>query len=225
MWGVKVARQDGTRRSVDWLAIREALSFVGGHPVVLGYMTLDMLAVIFGGASALLPVYATDILQVRARGYGLLASSLDLGAIFCAVALTMLPPIRRAGPVLLVAVILYGLATIVFGLPRSFPLSVGAYIAGGVFDQVSVVLRSTTIQLAIPDELRGRVSAVNLIFIGASNQLGAAESGFVAALTSAPFSVVTGGVASIAVVAIVSLAFPELGRYRLELRHEARPVL
>jgi sugar phosphate permease len=122
---------------------------------------------------------------------------------------------------LLGAVMLYGVATIAFGLSRSFPLSVAAYVAVGVFDQVSVVLRSTTIQLTTPDELRGRVSAVSLIFIGASNQLGAAESGLVAALTSATFSVVAGGAASIAVVVAVALAFPELRRHRLTLRGAA----
>lgn len=215
---VTAARPDAGRRLVDWAAIREALSFVRRDSVVLGCMTLDMLAVVFGGATALLPIYATDILHVGARGYGILASALDAGAILCAVALTVLPPIRRAGAVLLGAVALYGVATIVFGLSRSFPLSVGAYLAVGVFDQVSVVLRSTTIQLSTPDALRGRVSAVNLLFIGASNQLGAAESGFVAALTTATVSVVAGGAASVAVVFVVALAFPDLVRYRLAIR-------
>jgi len=205
-------------RPQGWSAIREGLSFVRRNPVVLGCMTLDMLAVVFGGAAALLPIYAADILHVGARGYGFLASSLDLGAIACAVLLTLLPPIRRAGPALLGSVGLYGLATIVFGLSRSFPLSVAAYMVVGMADQVSVVLRSVTIQLNTPDELRGRVSSVNMIFIGASNQLGAAESGFLAALTGPTVSVVAGGLASLAVVAVVALGVPELRRYRLELR-------
>src|SRR3989440_56851 len=149
-------------RLQGWSAIREGLSFVRRNPVVLGCMTLDMLAVVFGGAAALLPIYATDILRVGARGYGFLASALDLGAIACSVLLTLLPPIRRAGPALL--------------------------------------------------------GSVNMIFIGASNQLGAAESGFLAALTSPTVSVVAGGVASLAVVAAVALAVPELRRYRLEQR-------
>jgi MFS family permease len=209
--------QESLRRA-DWRAIREGVSFVRSHPIVLGCMTLDMLAVIFGGAAALLPIYAADILQAGARGYGVLASSLDVGAILCSLVLTVLPPITRAGPALLASVALYGVATIAFGLSRSFPLSLAAYTAVGMADQVSVVLRSTTIQLTTPDELRGRVSSVNLVFIGASNQLGAAESGFVAALTSPTFSVVSGGVASLVVVAIVGVMFPELRRYRLELR-------
>jgi len=178
-------------------------------------MTLDMLAVIFGGAAALLPIYAADILHVGPRGYGILVSSLDIGALLCSAALTFLPPITRAGPALLLSVAIYGLATILFGVSRWFPLSVGAYMMVGIADQVSVVLRSITIQLTTPDGLRGRVSSVNLVFIGASNQLGAAESGFLAALTSPTISVVGGGLASLLVVLGIALAFPELRRYRL----------
>ena len=212
----------GTRRRaaaggvVSLAAIREGLAFVRRNPVVLGCMTLDMFAVIFGGAAALLPIYATEILRVGPRGYGLLTSSLELGALVMSLALTILPPIRRAGVALLAAVSVYGLATIVFGLSRWFPLSVLVYMTVGMADQVSVVMRSTAIQLSTPDALRGRVSSVNMIFIGASNQLGAAESGFVAALTSAPFSVVSGGVASLLVLGIVAAALPELRRYRID---------
>ena len=129
---------------------------------------------------------------------------------------TTMPPIRRTGRTLLFAVAVYGLATIVFGLSRSFPLSILAYMLVGVADQVSVVMRSTTIQLSTPDQLRGRVSAVNLLFIGASNQLGAAESGFVAAATSATFAVVSGGIASLVVLAMVAWRIPELARYRID---------
>ena len=212
----------GTRRRaaaggvVSLAAIREGLAFVRRNPVVLGCMTLDMFAVIFGGAAALLPIYATEILHVGPRGYGLLTSSLELGALVMSLALTILPPIRRAGVALLAAVSVYGLATIVFGLSRWFPLSVLVYMTVGMADQVSVVMRSTAIQLSTPDALRGRVSSVNMIFIGASNQLGAAESGFVAALTSAPFSVVSGGVASLLVLGIVAAALPALRRYRID---------
>ena len=201
--------------SLDWRAIREGVSFVRHHPVVLGCMTLDMLAVIFGGAAALLPIYAADILHVGARGYGLLVSALDIGALLCSAVLTFLPPITRAGPALLLSVAVYGLATIAFGVSRWFPMSVAAYMVVGMADQVSVVLRSITIQLTTPDKLRGRVSSVNLVFIGASNQLGAAESGFLAALTSPTISVVSGGVASLLVVLGIALLFPELRRYRL----------
>src|SRR5205823_3216833 len=129
--------------------------------VILGCMMLDMFAVIFGGATALLPVYASDILHVGARGYGLLTSSLDLGALLASLVLITVPPIRRAGRTLLMAVVVYGIATIIFGLSRWFPLSIVVYMAAGVADQISVVMRSTAIQLSTPDELRGRVSSVN----------------------------------------------------------------
>ena len=196
-------------------AVREGLRFVVGHRVVLGCMTLDLFAVIFGGAAALLPIYAKDILHVGERGYGLLASSLDIGALVMSVALLAVPTIDRAGRALVVSVTAYGLATILFGLSRWFPLSIAAYMAVGMADQVSVVMRGTIIQLATPDALRGRVSGVNLIFIGASNQLGAAESGFVAALTTPTVSVVSGGLASLAVVAAVATWLPALRRYRI----------
>jgi MFS family permease len=127
-----------------------------------------------------------------------------------------LPPIRRAGRALLVAVVVYGVATIVFGVSKWFPLSVAAYALVGVADQISVVMRGTAIQLSTPDELRGRVSAVNFLFIGASNQLGAVESGFVAALTTAPFAVVSGGIGCLLVVATVAATLPALRAYRID---------
>jgi len=205
----------GPRRAVSLQAIREGLAFVRRRQEVLGCMTLDMFAVIFGGATALLPIYANEILQVGARGYGLLTASLELGALLMAFILMALPTITRAGRALLVGVAVYGIATIVFGLSRSFPVSVLAYMIVGMGDQVSVVMRSTIVQLSTPDELRGRVSSVNMIFIGASNQLGAAESGFVAALTNATFSVVSGGVGCLLVLAIVATKLPRLRRYRV----------
>ena len=200
--------------TVSLRAIVEALRFVRRREVVLGCMLLDMLAVVFGGATALLPIYATEILSVGPRGYGLLSASLEAGALLASLALVVLPPIRRAGRALLLAVAVYGLATIVFGLSRSFPLSVLAYMVVGMADQVSVVMRQTAIQLATPDALRGRVSAVNMIAIAASNQLGAVESGFVAAATSPTFAVVSGGVGCLVVLAIVAWRIPELWHYR-----------
>jgi MFS family permease len=214
LWFLRTRRERVPGAVVTLRAIREGLGFVRRQPVVLGCMTLDMLAVIFGGAAALLPIYATEILHVGAGGYGLLTSSLELGALVMALMLMVLPPIERAGRALLSAVAVYGLATIVFGFSRSFPLSVAAYMTVGMADQVSVVMRATAIQLSTPDALRGRVSGVNMIFIGASNQLGAAESGFVAALTSPTFSVVSGGLVSLGVLAAVAATLPALRRYR-----------
>ena len=212
-------RSSGTpvaRRTPGLQTVREGLAFVRAHEVVLGCMTLDLLAVVFGGAGALLPIYATEILHVGPKGYGILSSSFEAGALLMSFLLTALPPITRAGRALLGTVAIYGLATIVFGLSRWFPLSVLAYAAVGMADQVSVVLRSTTIQLSTPDALRGRVSGVNMLFISASNQVGAAESGFVAALTDATFSVVTGGIACLVVVAIVATRLPALRNYRTD---------
>jgi len=204
------------RGSVSLAAIREGIAYVRSRQSILGAMTLDMFAVIFGGATALLPIYATEILHVGARGYGLLSSALQIGTVLMSLVLLALPAIYRPGRALLAAVFAYGLATIVFGLSRSFPLSVVAYILAGMADQISVVSRAMIIQLATPDELRGRVSSVNLVFIGASNQLGAVESGFVAALTNATFSVVSGGVGCLLVLLVVAITLPELGRYRID---------
>lgn len=204
------------RRAVSIEAIKEGVRFVWSRQPLLGAMTLDMFAVIFGGATALLPIYATDILHAGPRGYGLLSASLETGALIMSITLIVLPPIRRAGLTLIVTVALFGLGTIAFGLSRSFPLSLALYMSIGMADQVSVVMRQTTVQLTTPDELRGRVSSVNMLFIGASNQLGAVESGFVAALTNATFAVVSGGIGCLAVVAAVAAKMPELRRYRTD---------
>ncbi|HEY8154760.1 MAG TPA: MFS transporter [Myxococcota bacterium] len=211
---IRPRHPDGERRQVSLRAIREGVAYVRGQPVLLGCMTLDMFAVIFAGASALLPVYAQEILRVGPWGFGVLSASLEAGALAMSVLLMVRRPIRGQGRALLAAVAVFGLATIAFGLSRSFWLSVAIYVLVGMADQVSVVMRSTIVQLTTPDELRGRVSSINMIFIGASNQVGAMESGFVAALTSATFSVVSGGVASLAVAALVAARVPALRRYR-----------
>jgi len=206
---------EGERRRVSLAAIVEGVQFVRRRQVLLGAMALDMFAVIFGGAVAMLPIYAEEILKVGPRGYGLLTSSQAVGAFAMSVVLVALPPVQRTGRALLYAVAAFGVATIVFGLSRSFPLSLLAYGLTGAADQVSVVMRHTTIQLATPDELRGRVTSVSQVFIGASNQLGAVESGFVAALTSATVAVVSGGAGCLAVVGLIAAKMPELSRYTI----------
>jgi MFS family permease len=211
---------DLPRRAISWEGIKEGVSFVRRRQVILGAMTLDMFAVIFGGAQALLPIYATKILDVGAVGYGMLAASLDVGALIASASLVLLPPVRKTGRVLLVAVAMYGVFTIIFGLSRWFPLSLLAYMLIGMSDSVSVVMRQTTIQLATPDELRGRVTSVNMLFIGASNRLGAVESGVVAALTNATFAVVSGGAGTLAVVGAVAAKMPELRRFRIDSLRE-----
>lgn len=212
---LKLREQDGARRAVSLAAIKEGVQFVRHRQVLLGAMTLDMFAVILGGATALLPIYAKDILKVGGLGYGILFASLDAGALLMSVALIFLPPIRNAGRALLVTVALFGLGTVVFGLSRSIYLSIATYMFIGMADQVSVVLRQTTVQLSTPDDLRGRVSSVNSLFIGASNQLGAVESGLVASVTNATFAVVSGGLGCIAVVGAVWAKMPDLRNYRI----------
>lgn len=207
--------QTTKRSQVSFEAIREGVAFVRRRQAILGAMTLDMFAVIFASATALLPLYANDILHVGPRGYGLLSAALEIGSLTMALILLARGPIARPGRALLIAVGVFGVATIVFGVSRWFPLSFAAFVVAGMADQVSVVSRSIIIQLSTPDELRGRVSSVNLVFIGASNQLGAVESGFVAALTSATFTVVSGGVACLAVLALIAVKMPGLRKYRI----------
>lgn len=202
------------RAGVHLGAVVEGLRFVWQRPVMLGAMTLDMFAVIFGGAKALLPIYAVDVLHTDATGYGVLSASLEVGALLMAVALVALPTPTHTGRTLLASVAAFGIATVLFGASTSMPLSILAYAAVGAADQVSMVMRQNTIQLATPDELRGRVTAVNSVFVNASNQLGAVESGIVAAATSAVFAVVSGGLACLAVVSFIAWRIPELRRYR-----------
>jgi MFS family permease len=195
-------------------AIRDGLAFVWSRPVLLGAMTLDMFAVMFGGARALLPVYAVSVLRADVIGYGILSASLEAGTVVMALILIVLPPVRRMGLVLLLAVATFGLATILFGASRWLPVSVLAYALAGMADQVSMVMRQNTIQLSTPDALRGRVTGVNSVFISASNELGAVESGLVAAVTDPVFAVVSGGIGCLAVVALIAWRVPALRRYR-----------
>lgn len=213
----------GTRSGVKIAAIREGLAFVWQRPVLLGAMSLDMFAVIFGGAKALLPVYAVDILHTGAEGYGILSAALEVGALLMSIFMIVLPTPSRTGRTLLASVAVFGLATIFFGLSTWFWLSVLTYALVGMADQVSVVMRQTTIQLNTPDELRGRVTAVNSVFISASNQLGSVESGLVAAVTNATFAVVSGGVACLGVVALIAWRIPALREYRVT-RTDALPA-
>ncbi len=202
-------------QTVSWAAVREGLSFVLRRQPVVGCMALDLFAVIFAGVEALLPVFAKDILGAGPEGYGLLSAAVQVGTFTMALLLLFLPPIRRVGHALLAAVAIFGLATLLFAVSTSFALSFAALFLSGAADQVSMVLRTTIIQLSTPDALRGRVSAVNMVFIGASNELGRAESGLLAALTSAVFSVLFGGAACLATVGITAGALPELRRFRV----------
>lgn len=188
------------------------LRFIARARVVLAAITLDMLAVLLGGAVYLLPVFAKDILHVGARGFGWLNAAPAAGAFCMALLLAHLPPMRRAGRNLLLAVTGFGVATIVFGLSRSFWLSLTMLFLGGALDNVSVVIRHTLIQLLTPDRMRGRVSAVNSVFISASNELGGLESGVVAHFFGPVISAVSGGIGTLVVVATTTFASPGLRR-------------
>ena len=213
---VRAGTRPAPGQRANLAAVREGFVFLRGKRVILGAMLLDLVAVIFGGAVALLPVYATEILDVGPRGYGILAAAIDAGTVGMGLVLIALPPMRRAGLALLVAVGGFGLATILFGVSEYFALSIAALVLAGMSDQVSMVARALILQLSTPDALRGRVNAVNMLFIGASNELGAAESGFLAAATSAPFSVVFGGFACLGALAVAAVAMPSLRRYRID---------
>jgi MFS family permease len=184
--------------------------FIRGRPEVLGAISLDLFAVLLGGATALLPIFAKDILQVGPWGLGLLRGAPAVGALVMSVVLTRWAIERHAGRVLFGSVALYGVGTLVFGLSKSFGLSLAALFVAGAADMVSVVVRQTLVQLETPDAMRGRVSAVNSVFIGASNQLGEFESGATAALLGPVGSVLLGGCGTLLVVALWMRWFPAL---------------
>lgn len=184
--------------------------FVWRTRLLLAVMSLDLFAVLLGGATFLLPVFARDILHVGGTGFGWLRAAPAIGAFCMAMLLAHTPPLRRAGRALLLAVVGFGLATIVFGLSRSYPLSFAMLILAGAFDNISVVVRHTLIQLLTPDSMRGRVAAVNQIFIGSSNELGGLESGLTAALFGEVKSVVGGGMGTILVVLGINSIFPQV---------------
>ncbi len=198
--------------------------FVFGHRVILGAITLDMFAVLFGGATGLLPQYAKDILKVGPQGLGLLTAALPVGSITCALLMAHRPPMKKAGRALIAAVIVFGLATIVFGGSRWFWFSILMLFLCGFADNVSVIVRHTLVQLLTPDAMRGRVSSVNNLFIGTSNQLGWFESGLVSQYFGPVFSVVSGGVATILVVLAVAWIWPEIPRFGRLVPSEAPPA-
>ena len=195
-------------------SLTAGIGFVWRTKLILSAITLDMFAVLLGGAVALLPLYANEILYVNAIGLGCLTAAPAVGALLMTFALAHRPPMRNAGPALLWAVAGFGVATIIFGLSRNFWLSLAMLLATGAFDQISVVVRHTLVQLMTPDAMRGRVAAVNSMFIGASNELGGFESGLVSALFSPVVSVVSGGIGTLAVVAGVALIWPQIRGYR-----------
>jgi hypothetical protein len=210
------AREPATLKSVF-----AGLAFLRSRQAMLGAVTLDMVAVLLGGVTALLPIYARDILHTGPWGLGFLRSAPALGALTMALWLARRPLQRHAGRTMFAAVAVFGAVTIVFGLSRWFPLSFAALVLLGASDMISVVVRASLIQLGTPDAMRGRVSAVNAMFIGTSNQLGEFESGVTAAWLGTVPSVVIGGIGTILAVLLGMRLFPQLARIdRLEsVRH------
>jgi MFS family permease len=186
------------------------LAFIRSRPAILGAISLDLFAVLFGGATALLPAYTRDILSVGPWGLGLLRSAPSVGAVAMSILLAHRPLRRRVGRTMLIAVAVFGLATILFAVSRSFTVSLGALIILGAADVISMVIRSSLVQLRTPDEMRGRVSAVNSLFIGTSNQLGEFESGVTASWFGLVPAVIIGGVGTLLVVLVWSRLFPSL---------------
>jgi predicted MFS family arabinose efflux permease len=191
-------------------------------PVLFGAISLDLFAVLFGGAVALLPVFAKDVLDVGPTGLGVLRSAPSVGALVAGLYLARRPISRYAGRTLLLVVSLFGVSMIVFGLSRSLWLSLAALAVSGGVDMASMVLRQTIVPLVTPDALRGRVSAVEMVFISASNELGAFESGVAAALVGAVPAVVIGGVATVGVALLWWRLFPDLRR--VDRLDELRPA-
>lgn len=206
---VQVLHREGEETCISFL---EGIKFLWETKIILAAITLDLFAVLLGGATTLLPIFAKDILHVGPGGLGWLRAAPSIGAICVSLSLAYLPRFTRAGRVLLLAVAGFGIATIIFGISRSFWLSLLMLFLLGAFDNVSVVIRSTLLLTRTPDALRGRIAAVNALFIGASNELGSFESGLAAQLLGPVLAVAGGGVGTVLVVLCVALIWPEMRR-------------
>lgn len=210
--GVRRTHEIASRQKMSKESLLAGIAFIRGRPAMMGAISLDLFAVLLGGATAMLPVYAKDILETDTVGLGLLRAAPAIGALLVSLYLARFPLQGGVGRKMFRAVMIFGLATIGFALSTHFWLSMGMLVVLGGSDVVSVVIRSSLVQLSTPDEMRGRVSAVNSMFIGASNQLGEFESGMAAALLGVVPSVVLGGVGTILVALWWMRLFPELSR-------------
>ena len=209
---IKTLGQQRPRGTASVRTVLAGFEYLWHNQIVLGAISLDLFAVLLGGAVALLPVYAREILKVGPWGLGILRSAPGVGAVVMALLLAYRPLRKKAGAIMLWCVAGFGAATVVFGLSRSVPLSLVALLLVGGTDMVSVIVRSTLVQLNTPDEMRGRVSAVNMLFIGASNEFGQFESGITAQWLGTVPAVVWGGVGTLVVVALWAAFFPKLRR-------------
>jgi len=208
--GLQTRPEPSKREPATLKAALAGIQFMREKPVILGAISLDLFAVLLGGASALLPVYAHDILMTGPWGLGVLRSAISVGAILMAIILTRFPVNRNSGRIMLISVGVFGVTIIVFGLSTNFWLSLLALLVMGASDMISVYIRQTLVQSETPDAMRGRVSAVSTVFIGASNELGEFESGMMAAALGTVPSVVIGGIGTLIVVALWTKFFPAL---------------
>jgi MFS family permease len=211
----KVVLAEGSTEGI-FARMKEGIHYVFNNQVLLGAFTLDMFAVLFGGAVAMLPVFASDILKVGPEGLGILRACPAIGAILMSVVLTFNPPVKNSGPLLLFSVFGFGLTMIVFALSKNFYLSAFVLFLSGAFDDVSVVIRSSILQIFTSDEMKGRVAAVNSIFIGSSNELGAFESGVAARLMGLVPSVIFGGAMTLIIVTFAAIKSPALRNLKLK---------
>ena len=209
---LRARARPGTGAPISWSSVFAGFRYIAQNKVVLGAISLDLFAVLLGGATALLPIFAKDVLQTGPWGLGLLRSAPAIGALGVALWLSAHPLRRRVGRLMFAAVALYGVSILVFALSTSLALSMAALVVSGASDMISVVIRQTLVQLETPDEMRGRVSAVNATFIGASNQLGEFRAGAVAAWIGTVASAVVGAVGTLVVVALWVRLFPSLTR-------------
>ncbi len=201
-------------------SLKAGIKFVFNDKVILGALTLDMIAVLFGGAVAIFAVFAKDILDAGPKGFGILNAALASGSIITMLATTYMPITKNTGKKLLVSVFGFGICMIIFGASKVLWLSVLALFISGVFDGISMVIRQTILQLKTPDEMRGRVGAVNSMFVGSSNELGALESGIAAKIFGAPLAVVLGGTVTLIIVAVMSIKNKPLKE--LDLRNDIK---
>ena len=208
----------GGWKTISLSSLREGLDFVWGHGVIFPLMLLDFGATLFGNVRSLFPIYARDILFVGPKGLGLLYSSRAVGSLCAATIVSVTVPMRRAGTWILIGVGLYGVATAVFAYSEVFWISVLMLALCGAGDTISSILRSTINQMSTPDELRGRMSSINSIFTSSGPQLGQFEAGLVAAWLGAQLSALTGGLATLAIVALVAIGFPQVYRFRISQR-------
>jgi MFS family permease len=218
---VRVEARPSSRPAASLETVLDGLRYIQRNRIVLGTISLDLFAVLLGGAVALLPVYAKEVLHTGPYGLGFLRSAPSAGAVIMAIVLAHWPLRRRAGLTMLWCVAGFGAFTIVFGLSRNMWLSLVALVLVGAFDMVSVVVRHTLVQVTTPDEMRGRVSAVNMIFIGASNEVGQFESGITAQWFGTVPAVILGGIGTIVVVALWTRLFPSLRHVDQLVSHEA----